>query len=470
MGTGEWADLRRTFGKDLHTSLSEILFRTVPDAILELLSNAYDADATRVEIIYDTASNQFSHKDDGCGMGTPKRIRGFYCRGDSAKRTLRKTAKGRTPIGKFGLAASLLQYLANAYVLDTMGDGNQVVIEEDFRITKGGEVVPTPKVTKADPAEHGTIITLKDLKFLEAGKTLDLDELVRRVSREMPVQDDFVVYVNGTRVALPKIERAEVFYLSQDVPKVGRVWGEFYLCPSKLENGGGIYLKVNGRAVGDPQSFFQFGKTEALRARPGSAIGMSQRLLGYVYADGLDPRIAFDRTRFEEDHPNVLAVKEVVANLLGVIRRYYDAAVDQERRAKGKSGLRQAAKKVQARFARLDQRWFPHGKCEVELLPGEGSRYPVELDLEPVEGSPKALVYTGHPYFTGVRNAAGFNMALTAALDFIVGRERAVRRKEWSPEADASLVRAYSVFHQPGKLLDETLSELQPLPLLTSQR
>lgn len=448
----EW-NIERVLDEGLHGELPEILAKTDVDSLFQFFCNSYDADASRVEIQYYADKGLLLIKDDGEGMGTEEKLRTFYKRGGSKKKVQRKTAKGRLKIGKFSLAAALLSYLAEKYKLETVGDGSRATIEEDFRETGGGRKVPKPKVETAKPTEHGTTITLIDLK-----RRIDLEELTWRASRELPVtRDDFELFINGERVRPPRIDEAAVFFMDEEIKGIGKVYGEFYLSPNKIKGHGGIYVKVHDCAVGDPMAPFSLGrKTRGkVKAKPTSAIGMSQRVIGFVYADGLDPYIGFDRSGLKEDHPKVIEVHERIAAFLGTIRRYYDAAVREESRKKKLDHYMAVVENVERRFNRADKEFLPRGRCVFELSREEGKDYPVEIDTE--QG--KVIVYTGHSYFTGIRNPVSLEASLTAAVAFAMGRKRIEKRGlvTDSTKMDAAFLKAFSILHPQGKKLSDTL-------------
>ena len=452
MSEQKWK-LERRFDDSLHRDLPEILAKTDTDAVLELACNSFDADAEIIDITYNPEENRFSIDDDGEGMGSLEKLQSFYRRGGSTKRTKRLTAKGRLKIGKFSLAASLLYYLTRRYTLDTKGNGHRATVTENFDETQGGTQVPDPTVSTTVQTEHGTRIELLDLR-----RRIDLEELVDRVARELPIErDDFTVRINGNRVMMPRIDDAAVFYMDEEIRGVGRVTDQFYLAPTKIPNKGGIYLKVHGRAVGNPMSPFNIGRKSSgkLTERPASAIGMANRVIGFVYADGLDPYIGFDRSGFKEDNPQVIAVQTRIVEFLTTIRRYYDNAVREESRRKKVDGYYRAIETVERRFNRADREFLSRSRCKFEISREEGTGYPVEIDLE----RDTVTVYTDHPYFNGIRNPAALEASLTAAVSFAMGRKRIEQKLlvEDPTRMDTTFRKAFEIIHLQGNRLSETL-------------
>src|SRR3989338_4188541 len=398
----EWM-VERVFDESLHTELPRLLGRSSIDAILELVSNSHDADATFAEVTYDPKNKTLTVKDDGEGMGTPERFAGFFRRGGSEKLKERVTKKGRN---------------------------------------KAGRDVPLPEVVAADSSWHGTTIELRDLK-----REIDLEGLVERIAREAPLLDNFKVYVNNKEVTLPRIDEAEVFIMREEVPGVGMVQGQFYLSPIKLTQGGGVYLKVNNRAVGDPSQFF----TKSMI----SAAAMRQRLLAFVHADGLDLYISFDRTRFDEDEPHVIAVKKKIVEFSGIVRRSYDAIIDEERRLKQRKGYFSVVEAVQRRFNRADKEFLPRGECTFELTQTEEHPYPVEIDLD----ARKVYVHTPHPFFIGMRSPHTFRTALVGATALAMARTRIKTRNIVpDPESlDRAFRRSLEIFHDQGNRFNHVL-------------
>src|SRR5262245_44280829 len=88
--------------KDLVALLSLRTYDNFPQAVREMASNAYDADATLVEIDVDRRSSRITITDDGRGM-TPGDF-DYYLRIAAKARHPQVTSTfGRPRIGQFGI-------------------------------------------------------------------------------------------------------------------------------------------------------------------------------------------------------------------------------------------------------------------------------------------------------------------------------------------------------------------------------
>ncbi len=127
---------------DLVRIISEGTYTSFAQALKEFVSNAYDADATRVDIRVDNEANAIAIRDDGEGMtlgefrdvfasiarsGTPQRGRG---RG--------RTESGRRRIGRFGIGSLAVIGAADRFTVRSVksltGEGFEATIDlHEFR-------------------------------------------------------------------------------------------------------------------------------------------------------------------------------------------------------------------------------------------------------------------------------------------------------------------------------------------------
>ena len=87
--------------------LGEELVTDAEQAILELIKNSYDADATSVRLLVDTSAGLIRVEDNGCGMTLQQLHDGWLRISLSLKREMKTsgktTSRGRTPLGDKGL-------------------------------------------------------------------------------------------------------------------------------------------------------------------------------------------------------------------------------------------------------------------------------------------------------------------------------------------------------------------------------
>lgn len=226
---------------------SEGLYSNPNKAIEELVSNAFDADATHVHVVVpaDRASADASIAviDDGTGMDQHG-LKVHWIVGDSRKSRNRVTANGRRTIGKFGIGKLAAYVIGNRLTHITKSNGKYYSTSMDFSTLQ--RTVDVDHVSKPEDAKPATAVTL-DLRELSAAEAkaalrpwlsstagrkelrlfgasaakswtaaiisdlkpmaLDLSPGKLRwvLSTAMPLRDDFALYLNDHKVASSKL-------------------------------------------------------------------------------------------------------------------------------------------------------------------------------------------------------------------------------------------------------------------------
>jgi len=126
-------------------SLSSGLYASPGACLKELVNNAYDADATRVEVLVKPDADRIIVADDGHGMDRAEFERHFQRISESYKReTSDTTAGGRPKIGKIGIGFIAANELCHEMEIHSTKAGST----ELLRVTIDFEVM------KRDPAER----------------------------------------------------------------------------------------------------------------------------------------------------------------------------------------------------------------------------------------------------------------------------------------------------------------------------
>ena len=214
--------------------LGEELITDVVQALVELVKNSYDADATWVKVSINTrAQNAWGRKyvdaigailveDNGHGMDVPTIRRGWLTIANSPKREMkaagRTTPHGRTPIGDKGLGRLGSQRLARNVEIVTRPLAEPTTEQHvafswtDFRETASLQQVPvTFQRSAVSGNQHGTKLILSDLREPELWQDEKyLQQLQRKLSGMLsPFQEtrDFHVHVDvdGKRLELAEI-------------------------------------------------------------------------------------------------------------------------------------------------------------------------------------------------------------------------------------------------------------------------
>ncbi len=190
------------------------LYSNVPAALAELIANAWDADAARVDVSVEEQSDgkQIVIKDDGCGMDDTDMREKFLTVGYQRRsgRSGDQTAgKGRPVMGRKGIGKLSVLSIAKKVQVFTQKKGTDpLAIELDVEKIK--EAIeekkmyhpPVIDVPEAINLGHsGTAIVLRDLKK-RVNASLDA-HLRQRVARRFSViSADFQVFVNDDEITL----------------------------------------------------------------------------------------------------------------------------------------------------------------------------------------------------------------------------------------------------------------------------
>ena len=189
------------------------LYSNVPAVLSEMVANAWDADATRVDIsIRGRANKYLIVQDDGCGMDDPDlRAKyltvGYQRRGDGEGDC---TPGGRPVMGRKGIGKlSVFSVAEKVQVFTKAEDSEPLAIELDVdKIQKAiGEgkkyhpesIRPIPRGANIDCS--GTVLILRDLK---KRVNASLNRYLRqRVARRFSVFSmDFRVFIDGEEIVL----------------------------------------------------------------------------------------------------------------------------------------------------------------------------------------------------------------------------------------------------------------------------
>lgn len=156
------------FSPEILVRLGEELVPNPTDGLLELVKNAYDADASKCTI--KVAKRAVRIEDDGDGMNGTDIVEGWLLIGGSRKDTTKPTTKGRIPAGNKGLgrlAALRLGYKVTLTSRPRDQQGKEFKIEIDWREVDRSEFVEQKRfnITESTSAKPpGTEIVLDELK------------------------------------------------------------------------------------------------------------------------------------------------------------------------------------------------------------------------------------------------------------------------------------------------------------------
>lgn len=210
--------------------LGEQLVSDEITALLELIKNSYDADASYVSIEINTSGQYLkdevffpnrkgfiSVEDDGFGMSEQTILKSWLVISYSAKRALKaankKTPKGRTPLGDKGLGRLSTQRLADVCEIYTREEGEQGIHLgfnwKDFETEEALSKVTIQSKPYTFERKKGTTLVLSNIKHSEVWEGKNLEKFKGQVSKIIsPFKDNrpFEVFINinGVTIDLDK--------------------------------------------------------------------------------------------------------------------------------------------------------------------------------------------------------------------------------------------------------------------------
>jgi len=188
------------------------LYSNVPSVLSEIVANAWDADAERVDIVFDKDEDTITIQDDGTGM-TRKEINDRFLRVGYQRRGVQgglTKGKNRLPMGRKGIGKLSLFSIAGIVEVYTNKDGekngfrmNRKEIRDAIQYKEAGTNSYKPEELSTDEMDfgQGTKIILKDLKRKQ---TIGTNKALRkRIARRFSIIGDnhqFKVFVNAEKI------------------------------------------------------------------------------------------------------------------------------------------------------------------------------------------------------------------------------------------------------------------------------
>ena len=206
-------DLLMTISLNVLNHLGLNLYSNTPAVIAEVIANAWDADATEIDVDFDVQAGTITVTDNGDGMDFDA-VNSRYLHVGYQKRNGKGaevlTTKGRKPMGRKGIGKLSLFSIANQIYVHTKSEGSPAVsfLMDAARIRQAiaGENPSTPgryRPERLDPGNdiegHGTKIKITDLKKVRLTQG-SINGLRKRIARRFSILDDVEIRVNGHRV------------------------------------------------------------------------------------------------------------------------------------------------------------------------------------------------------------------------------------------------------------------------------
>jgi len=179
-----------TVDKNIVSLLSRFTYeRSFPYALREVVSNAYDADATTVGINIDLKKEEVTIIDDGNGM--TREEFDFYLRIAGQRRGKRETPKfGRKRIGQFGVGfLAILPFCETLQILSTAENSEEIFtasIPASKFFKQDGKTVDVGEITVS--GEVRTISKIKSEHYTHI-RLLKLTDLAKRYLHQKPLTE-----------------------------------------------------------------------------------------------------------------------------------------------------------------------------------------------------------------------------------------------------------------------------------------
>lgn len=310
------------------------MYSTLPPALAELISNAYDADSSEVNIQFHEQSGapkSITISDNGYGMSAQDIQDKFLMIGRNRRKDEGDKPSPkykRLPTGKKGLGKLALFGLAKKITVDTVKDGlrNRFTLDWDSLLSAQGTYNPISEVgNEAVDKENGTIIRLADLK---RKSTFDLEAIADSLSRIFIVDDGFGIKLTTTagKELLVTNERRysqispQFEWVSDDIVAVedkfhSKIDLRFITTETPIppsSGARGITLFSRGKLVNAPEYF-----------SASTSSHFFQYLTGWISADFIDlldeDVISTNRQAINWDHPDMEEFRNYLSGLVAKV-------------------------------------------------------------------------------------------------------------------------------------------------------
>jgi len=323
-----------TVDKSHLITIGERLYSESIDLIRELVNNAYDADATEVNV---KMTDEFIEvRDNGTGMDR-EGLQQYFNIG-SPEKVLKSISLlfHRDRIGQFGIGKFASLSACECFEIYTQkGDFAAKVTFDKVEWEKGGDQWNLPLQILAPDKERGNGTTVTLLRLIRA---FEPEELIRKIVEGTPLKTpNFDVRLNGMRITPRSLSGHRIPFL--EGTEFGPVHGEIIILPSSTASPMELGIEVKVKQVTIKREIFgleHWGK-------------VASRIRGEVYADFLP--ITTDRSGFILDSPQYQAFRSIMEKVAqevdDVLKRL---AGHKERRKTGKA-LKEALQRVHRALA-----------------------------------------------------------------------------------------------------------------------
>ncbi len=335
------------------------LYSNIAAVLTEAVANAWDADATKVDITVDSEGKVITIQDDGIGMTVEdmnaKYLRVGYRRRDEGGEHGKVTAKGRSVMGRKGLGKLSLFSIAETIEVQSAKDGEshglKMTVSGIHQSVQNKDPFYSPEALANDRVvvTQGTLIRLEDIKRQRLGR--GVAALRQRLARRFSVigeANGFEISINAAPVTpddrgdLPKAQF--LWYFGDEEPDVSSASAlqEKESLPSRLDDWDDEWAvtgwigtarwpkQLDSEDAGNLNSIVVFARGrlfhENILDKLNDGRLYTKYLTGQIEADFLDrddaPDIATsDRQRVQEDDPRYTQLMSFLKRQMTQIER-----------------------------------------------------------------------------------------------------------------------------------------------------
>jgi len=340
-----------TVDKSHLITIGERLYSESIELIRELVNNAYDADATEVDIKMTNESIEV--KDNGIGMDR-EGLRQYFNIGSPEKIVKNKSPMfHRDLIGQFGIGKFASLSACECFEVYTQkGDFSAKVTFDKVEWEKEGDQWNLPLQILPPNRERGdgTTVTLLRLK-----REFEHEEVIRKIVEGTPLKaQNFVVKLNGLRITPRSLSGHRIPFL--EGTEFGPVHGEIIILPSSTASPVELGVEVKVKQVTIKRELFgldHWGK-------------IASRIRGEVHADFLP--VTTDRSGFILDNPQYQAFRNVMDKVIQEVDDILKRLAGRKEKHRASKALKEALQRVHRSLA-LNPDLSPFGAIP---LAGEG--------------------------------------------------------------------------------------------------
>lgn len=340
------ATIEVTVHKSHLITIGERLYGEAMELLRELVSNAYDADATEVRITL--TPEAVSVEDNGSGMDLDG-LRQYFTIGSPEKRLRRRSPIfGRDRIGEFGIGKFASLAAASGFEVGTKRGAFAATVRFDKAAwEQTGDSWQLPlRIEPSDPTQpDGTRVILRGLT-----RPFDPTEVEQRLIETIPLTaPEFAVCLNGRRLTRRPLTGHHLPFI-EGTP-YGTIHGELVVVPASFANPAQAGIACRVKQVLVKRLFFGIERWGPVAAR----------MVGEAHADFLP--LASDRTDFIQDAPEYLAFRTVMEQVVARLKPAVEQLLDQRERGQTSRVLNDVLERIRQALLRNPQ------DCPEGLLP-----------------------------------------------------------------------------------------------------